>query len=41
MDAEDILKNCDEEQQRLMAEECILVDGEDHPLGPVSKKESE
>jgi len=30
----------DEEQVRLLSEQCILVDTNDHPLGPVSKEKS-
>ena len=35
-----LLKDADEEQQKMMEEECILVDENDKPLGGVSKKES-
>jgi len=30
----------DEEQLRLLGEQCILVDTNDHPLGPISKEKS-
>ena len=35
---DDVLALADDEQRRLMREECILVDAQDHIIGSASKK---
>ena len=37
--ADDILQNLDEAQVKLLAEQCILVDEHDKPIGAASKKD--
>ena len=37
--ADDILQNLDEAQVKLLAEQCILVDENDKPIGAASKKD--
>ncbi|XP_072027232.1 isopentenyl-diphosphate Delta-isomerase 1-like [Amphiura filiformis] len=37
--ADDILQNLDEAQVKLLAEQCILVDDNDKPIGAASKKD--